>query len=105
MDNTFIDDFAERLIYLRQRKGLTARDMSLSLGQSHNYINSIESKKSFPSMQMFFYICEILGITPQQFFDYSNATPEFDNKLLIEIKKMDEDLQIKFLELFQEINS
>ena len=59
----------ERLAELRTRKGVSARDMSLSLGQANNYINNIENKKSLPSMPSFFYICEYLGVTPQEFFD------------------------------------
>lgn len=35
--------FAKRLAELRLLKGISARDMSLSLGQSANYINAIES--------------------------------------------------------------
>ena len=36
----------ERLAKLRLQKGVSARDMSLSLGQANNYINNIENKKS-----------------------------------------------------------
>lgn len=69
------EDFVpERLAKLRIRKGVSARDMSLSLGQAHNYINNIENKKSLPSMPSFFYICEYLGITPQEFFDEGTPT-------------------------------
>lgn len=35
--------FAERLTALRMEKGVSARDMSLSLGQSESYINKIEN--------------------------------------------------------------
>ncbi len=55
------EDFVpERLAKLRALKGVSARDMSLSLGQANNYINNIENKKSLPAMQSFFYICEYL---------------------------------------------
>ena len=40
------EDFVpERLAKLRTQKGVSARDMSLSLGQANNYINNIENKK------------------------------------------------------------
>ena len=49
------EDFVpERLAKLRALKGVSARDMSLSLGQANNYINNIENKKSLPAMQSFF---------------------------------------------------
>ena len=45
------EDFVpERLAKLRTQKGVSARDMSLSLGQANNYINNIENKKSLPAM-------------------------------------------------------
>lgn len=61
--------FFKRLTQLRLEKGLSARDMSLSLGQSESYINRIENQKMLPSMTVFFYICEFLGVTPKEFFD------------------------------------
>ncbi len=69
------DFFPIRLARLRTQKGVSAREMSLSLGQADNYINSIENRKSFPSMQSFFYICQYLNVTPQQFFDTETKYP------------------------------
>ena len=39
--------FYKRLIQLRMKKGVSARDMSLSIGQAAGYINALENKKSF----------------------------------------------------------
>lgn len=44
----YFDFFYERLAKLRSQKGVSARDMSLSLGQSESYINKIENKKALP---------------------------------------------------------
>ena len=56
--------FALRLAILRTEKNVSARDMSLSMGQNPGYINNIESGKAMPSLAGIFYICEYLGITP-----------------------------------------
>ena len=40
-----------RILKLRMQKGVSARDMSLSLGQNSNYINQIENKKALPSQK------------------------------------------------------
>lgn len=56
-------------------KGVSARDMSLSLGQSPGYINNIENGVNLPSMSLFFYICDYFGITPLEFFDKDNSGP------------------------------
>lgn len=69
------DDFRQRLIELRMQKEVSAREMSLSIGQNPGYINNIESGISLPSMQGFFYICEYLHITPQQFFATETKHP------------------------------
>lgn len=68
-------DFSLRLARLREEKGVSARDMSLSMGQNPRYINNIESGKSMPSLTGIFYICEYLGITPKDFFDIDNNDP------------------------------
>ena len=44
------EDFVKRLIELRINKGVSARDMSLSIGQSAGYINNIENGVNYPSM-------------------------------------------------------
>ena len=62
------EEFARRVSQLRQAKGVSARDMSLSLGQSAGYINNIENGVNLPSMSMFFYICDYLGVTPEEVF-------------------------------------
>ena len=58
----YIDWFYRRVTDLRLQKGVSARDMSLSLGQSESYINKIENRRTLPSMAGFFYICEYFGI-------------------------------------------
>ena len=52
------NEFQTRLAQLREKKGVSARDMSLSIGQNPGYINNIETGKALPSMSGFFYICE-----------------------------------------------
>jgi transcriptional regulator with XRE-family HTH domain len=71
------EEFAARLTQLRLEKGVSARDMSLSLGQSETYINRIENGKMLPSMTVFFYICDYLGLSPADFFDPS-AVPSLE---------------------------
>ena len=100
------EDFVpERLAKLRALKGVSARDMSLSLGQANNYINNIENKKSLPAMQSFFYICEYLGVTPQEFFDEENARPQTLQEFMAEAKKLDSKSMEYILGIMKELNS
>ncbi len=79
----------KRIAQLRIQKDVSARDMSLSLGQNNSYINQIENRKSLPSLQGLFYICEYFGITPQQFFDERDAYPVQLAELVNDMKKLD----------------
>ena len=76
------EDFAKRLTELRMNKGVSARDMSLSIGQSAGYINNIENGINLPSMMSFFYICDYLGIEPKDFFDTKSTNPAKADELL-----------------------
>lgn len=78
----------ERITELRIQKGVSARDMSLSLGQSESYINKIENRRTLPSMAGFLYICEYFGITPQQFFDTGAKSPQRGTELLRELERL-----------------
>lgn len=89
-ESVFANEFAIRLSKLREQKGVSARDMSLSLGQNAGYINGIENGKSLPSMATFFYICEYLGVTPCEFFDYDNRNPAKMNSIMNYLIRLDE---------------
>lgn len=87
-DVVYEEVFALRLSKLRSQKGVSARDMSLSIGQNQNYINNIENGKSLPSLTVFFYICEFLNITPSEFFDLDSSQPEALRELTEKLKKL-----------------
>ena len=88
-------DFALRLATLRTKKNVSAREMSLSIGQNPSYINHIETGQATPSLSGVFYICEYLGITPAEFFDVENENPSKLNKIIGYLKNMtDEQLEL-----------
>lgn len=84
------NEFALRLAKLREQKDVSAQDMSLSIGQNRGYINNIESGRSYPSMEAFFYICDYLGIEPKEFFDLDNQNPTKFNDIIKELKRLDD---------------
>lgn len=86
----FEDFFVERLTSLRNQKNVSAREMSLALGQNESYINRIENKQAFPSMQAFFYICEYLDITPAEFFDADSRYPQEYKEILEDLSTLSE---------------
>jgi transcriptional regulator with XRE-family HTH domain len=99
------DFLPKRLTALRAVKGVSARDMSLTLGQADNYINAIENRKSLPSMTSFFYICEYLGVTPQEFFDEGSAYPVQIKELVDDLKKLDQKALTHISGLVKELSN
>lgn len=91
------DWFPQRLNELRNKKGVSARDMSLSIGQNPGYINNIESGKALPSMSSFFYICEYLKIAPQEFFDIESGDPEKLRGIICNLKKLSNE-QLNYID-------
>lgn len=85
------ENFGLRLARLRTKKGVSARDMSLSIGQNAGYINNIETGKALPSMSAFFFICDFLGILPSEFFDEETVFPEELHFIVENLKKLDEE--------------
>ena len=83
-------DFAMRLARLRENKGVSARDMSLSIGQNPGYINNIETGKSKPSLDGIFFICEYLGVTPSEFFDMDSSNPSKLDAIVKDMKKLND---------------
>lgn len=96
-------DFSLRLAQLREKKGVSARDMSLSIGQNPGYINNIESGKSMPSLSGIFYICEYLNITPSEFFDLGNQNPARLNGIIQDLKRLNEKQLDVIAALVQEL--
>lgn len=95
------DDFRIRLNALREKQGVSAREMSLALGQNSCYINNIENGRGNPSLTSFFYICEYLKITPAEFFETESCNPAQLNELIKKLKKLDAK-QLEALSAFVE---
>ena len=62
--------FSRRLQQLRAAKGVSQTRMSEDLGMAKSYIFNIENDYAYPTMTVFFAICEDLDITPKEFFDW-----------------------------------
>lgn len=80
-----------KIAKLRTDKNISARELSLELGQSTGYINTIENGKSLPSMNMFLYICDYFKITPKEFFDDDIEYPILINEIIEESKRLDKN--------------
>lgn len=88
--SNFKDFFAERIYELRDERNISARELSLIMGQNSSYINRIENKLTLPSMQGFLCICECLDITPQEFFNVEISQPLKHRTTLKMLNQLDE---------------
>lgn len=93
MDTTFIRN---RITELRIQKGISEYKMSMDLGHSKSYVQSISSGKSLPSLSEFLYICEYFDISPKAFFDTETHEPQLTEKIENELKQLDTN-DLKFV--------
>lgn len=101
MESKFIQ---ERISILRTRKGVSEYKMSLDLGHSKGYIQSISSGKSLPSVSELLYICDYLGVSPKEFFDEDMGNPQLVQQLYDLTKDMpEEDLKV-LINMAQRLN-
>lgn len=101
MDVSFIRD---RITQLRLQKGVSEYKMSMDLGHSKSYIQSISSGKSLPSLPELLYICDYFDIEPAEFFDLNIEEPKSIKDILTESKKLNsEDLKL-ILNLITRLN-
>lgn len=84
-----------RITQLRMLKNVSEYQMSLDLGHSKSYIQSISSGRALPSMSEFISICEYLGVTPKEFFDDENSDPVLHGEVIETMKDMqDKDIEL-----------
>lgn len=88
MNDAFVRN---RITELRIKKGVSEYKMSLDLGHSKSYIQSISSGKALPSLSEFLYICEYLGVTPKEFFDTDALEPQMIRKLTTLAQQLSEE--------------
>ena len=92
MDENYI---RERITSLRIEKNVSEYKMSLDLGHSKGYIQSITSGRAMPSITEFMYICDYFGITPSQFFDENNPYPVMINRIIEHLQNLNQrDLEL-----------
>ena len=98
------DEFVrQRLTEIRMQKNISEYKMSLDLGHSKSYIQSISSGRAMPSMGEFLYICEYLGITPQQFFSEDIENPVLLDKAIVALKKLNEQDLLRMIDLAERL--
>lgn len=98
MDEKFVRD---RITELRMRKEISEYKLSLELGRSHSYIQSISSGQTSPSMSAFFDICNYFDVSPMEFFDKDIHNPDHIHRIVDKLKLLSDEDLIFFEELLR----
>ncbi len=88
MDERFI---AERITQLRMARNISEYQMSLELGHSKSYVQSITSGKMMPSVKQLFNIVDYFDMSMSEFFDEENDTSPTVQKAVTAIRELEED--------------
>ncbi len=84
-----------RITELRMKKDVSEYKMSLDLGHSKGYIQSISSGRTMPSMSEFLAICDYLNVTPTDFFNNEITSPTLLQEAIDKMKNIPEcDLKL-----------
>ena len=83
-------EIGDKLRNLRIQKNLTQEELGERTDLSKGYISQLERDLSSPSMETFFDIVEVLGVTPEEFFKQKKS----DQKL---VYKEEHGYHIKWL--------
>lgn len=101
MEKTFIN---KRYAVIRNAHNLSARKLSLELGQSSEYINQIENGKCLPSIDGLINFCDYFHISIAEFFYEEFKYPVEYKEVIQELNKMDNLSIATVIELLKLIN-
>ncbi len=76
------NDIINRIGFFRNKANLSARETSLRLGYSEQFIKRIENKSVELKVKTLLDFCEIVDITPQDFFYLGDSYNKEDKNVL-----------------------
>ena len=85
MDKNFIK---ERINYIRTTNKISARNLSLELGMSSEYVNQLEGGRLTPSIDFIINFCDYFKITLSEFFDEEKKYPLEYKELIENLNKL-----------------
>lgn len=91
----------ERITHFREQRHITVNKLANLAGVSQSYLRDVERGQKQPTVEYLSYICDALGITVSQFFDYDQTS----DTLMQAIRRLTDDQREKlvlFLNSFDE---
>ncbi len=82
------DDIIFRIGYFRNKHHLSARELSLRMGENESFINRLERKQVALKMETILNFCELLEIELEEFFYCKPENYKKDIQILKEINSL-----------------
>ncbi|MCH5196634.1 MAG: helix-turn-helix transcriptional regulator [Oscillospiraceae bacterium] len=82
---------AQRLIYFREKRGITTNKLANLAGVSQSHLREIELGQRNPTVETLSFFCEALGISLEEFFRENEC--EINSCLMSAIKRLSDKQQ------------
>ena len=102
MNQSYDDFFCKRIFSLCEKNGLSEASLSQAIDTSDSYIRLVLAGKSRMSLNKFFKMCDVLKITPMEFFLPCEAPVE-SRKILEIIETASREDKILFTKLLERL--
>lgn len=97
------DDIITRIGYFRTKANLSMRETSLQLGYNPQFMSTIENKTIELKVKTLLDFCDIVDITPQDFF-YMGKNFNKDDKMVLDLfSHLSEENKQLILELMKKL--
>ena len=103
MKNITYDDVIRRLGYFRNRANLSMRETSLQLGYNPQFISTIENKSIELKVKTLLDFCDLVDITPQDFFYMGEHYNKEDKNVLDLYNNLSQDGKQTILDLMKKL--
>ncbi len=92
---------AKRIIYFREKRGITTNKLANLSGVSQSHLREIELGLRNPTVETLSYFCDALGISLAEFFN--EEASEINPFLLSAIQKLNDEQQQKLADFINSI--
>ncbi len=100
------DKILDRITQLRMQKNITEKKISRDIGKTSTYLSSMNKNKCMPSLRTLISICDYLGVSLSEFFDFTNIPyPIKINEIRNELLKFNENELDTLLAFLKEVNN
>lgn len=92
---------AQRLIYLREKRGITTNKLANLAGISQSHLREIELGQRNPTVETLSFFCDALGVSLEEFFSEDNEINPF---LKSAVKRLSDDQQTALADFINKIS-